>query len=90
MWHRIKAGKSQGIVRVRPDGRLLTLDGCRVATPEQLPEEIYEFTDSRQAEVLARCCRVWIARNTLDPDSVHLAEGVLKVGLTTGAHKEYS
>jgi hypothetical protein len=46
-----------------------------------VPKQIYEFTDSRQAEVLARCCRVWVdpALDTLDPDSVALAEAVLKV-----------
>jgi hypothetical protein len=46
-----------------------------------VPKQVYEFTDSRQAEVLARCCRVWVdpALDNLDPDSVALAEAVLKV-----------
>jgi hypothetical protein len=44
-----------------------------------LPHEIFEFTDSRQAEILARCCRVWVSRDVLDPEFVHLAEAVIKV-----------
>jgi hypothetical protein len=44
------------------------------------PYDIYEFTDSRQAEVLARCCRVWVDKETLDPHAIILAEAVLKVG----------
>jgi hypothetical protein len=51
----------------------------RAATPTTPPHEIYEFTDSRQAEILARCCRVWISRDVLDPDCVHLAEAIIKV-----------
>jgi hypothetical protein len=56
---------------------LLTYD--RAATPTTPPHDTYEFTDSRQAEILARCCRVWVTRDVLDPESVHLAEAVLKV-----------
>jgi hypothetical protein len=48
------------------------------------PYDIYEFTDSRQAEVLARCCRVWVDKETLDPDAIILAEAVLKVGRGDG------
>jgi hypothetical protein len=55
---------------------------CRSATPTTPPHEIFEFSDSRQAEILARCCRVWISRESLDPECVHLAEAVLKVLLT--------
>jgi hypothetical protein len=53
----------------------------RSATPEMLPHEIFEFTDSRQAEILARCCRVWVSRDVLDDEFVHLADAVIKVGL---------
>lgn len=51
----------------------------RSAAPATPPHEIYEFTDSRQAEILARCCRVWITRDCLDPECVHLAEAIIKV-----------
>jgi hypothetical protein len=56
-----------------------SLQQFKSATPDMLPHEIFEFNDSRQAEILARCCRVWVSRDKLDPDSVHLAEAVLKV-----------
>jgi hypothetical protein len=56
-----------------------SLQRFKSAAPTDLPHEIFEFSDSRQAEILARCCRVWVKKDVLDPDSVHLAEAVLKV-----------
>jgi hypothetical protein len=58
------------------------------AAPTDLPHEVFEFTDSRQAEILARCCRVWVSRDALDQQFVHLAEAVIKVWLlpTCSAH----
>jgi hypothetical protein len=41
--------------------------------------ELIEFWDSRFAEILARCCRVWMDKSTLDPEAVRLAEAVIQV-----------
>jgi hypothetical protein len=56
-----------------------SLQKFKSATPDTLPHEVFEFTDSRQAEILARCCRAWVSRDVLDQEFVHLAEAVIKV-----------
>jgi hypothetical protein len=43
---------------------------------------VCEFSDSRFVEVLARCCRVWLDKRTLDPDAIKLAEKVIQAGIT--------
>jgi hypothetical protein len=43
---------------------------------------LYEFSDSRFVEVLARCCRVWLDKRTLDPEAIKLAETVIQAGIT--------
>ena len=43
------------------------------------PEDLFEVTDGRQVEILARCGRVWVDKRTLDPEAMDLAEFVLKV-----------
>ncbi|KAL6762968.1 hypothetical protein V8C86DRAFT_516034 [Haematococcus lacustris] len=57
------------------------LQRFRGKTSLDKPWEVYEVTDSRQVEILARCCRVWVDRDTLDPEAVLLAETVLKCGI---------
>jgi hypothetical protein len=43
---------------------------------------LFEFSDSRFVEVLARCCRVWLDKRTLDPDAIKLAETVIQAGIS--------
>jgi hypothetical protein len=49
---------------------------------EPIPEDtrdVFEFTDSRFVEVLARGCRVWLNRTALEPEAVLLGEAVIQV-----------
>jgi hypothetical protein len=45
-----------------------------------MAHHLFEFHDSRQVEILTRCCRVWVDKDVLDPEAIALAESVLKVG----------
>lgn len=51
----------------------------RSAPPGARARDIHRFISPREVEIVARCCRVWIDVDTLNPDSVALAERVLKV-----------
>ncbi|GIL68039.1 hypothetical protein Vafri_21326 [Volvox africanus] len=52
------------------------------AKPEIRPEDIIEnLDDPRDIEIVARCCRVWKDRYTLDPEAVNKAHQVIKAGL---------
>jgi hypothetical protein len=42
-------------------------------------KDIYKFSEVEQVEALTRCCRVWADEDTLDQESVKLAEFVIKV-----------
>jgi hypothetical protein len=48
---------------------------------------LYEFTDSRFVEVLARCCRVWVKKSVLDPHAIELGEAVIKVSVASHSFK---
>ena len=58
------------------------LTGCtagllrREASSESRSQDVYVLTDPRQVEILSRCCRVWVDRDTLDKDAVNLATKV--------------
>ena len=47
------------------------------------PMEVYVLTDPREVEILSRCCRVWVDRETLDKVAIKLAA---KVGRGEGLH----
>jgi hypothetical protein len=54
---------------------------CREAK-EGLPlNNVYEFTDAREIEIAARCCRRWLDEKTLDPSATELAERITRGGL---------
>jgi hypothetical protein len=42
---------------------------------------VFKFNDSREVEILARCCRKWVDEETLEEGGVRLAEVIMKVGM---------
>jgi hypothetical protein len=56
------------------------MDWRREPDPRKKLKDIYKFSEEQQVEVLARCCRVWLDEDTLDPEAQKLAEFIIKVG----------
>ncbi|KAJ9531082.1 hypothetical protein QJQ45_000885 [Haematococcus lacustris] len=52
------------------------------APPGTRAKFIYRFRDPREVEIVARCCRKWVDEDTLDKESVELAEKVLRAGMS--------
>ena len=46
---------------------------CREASSEARSQDVHVLTDPREVEILSRCCRVRVDRDTLDKDAVNLA-----------------
>ena len=42
-----------------------------------------------QVEIVARCCRVWLDEDTLDPEAVRLAETIMRAGMTMMPNSPY-
>ncbi|GFR46430.1 hypothetical protein Agub_g8004 [Astrephomene gubernaculifera] len=60
----------------------VTLKALANAKPEMPLEEICDNLDEpRDVEIVARCCRVWKDRHTLEPDAVNKAHHVIKAGM---------
>mmetsp|Transcript_29309 Transcript_29309/g.64857 ORF Transcript_29309/g.64857 Transcript_29309/m.64857 type:complete len:2212 (+) Transcript_29309:218-6853(+) len=62
--------------------RVVLVNRFRNAAPGTRPKHIFRFSDPRQVEIVARCCRKWIDEDTLSEDAVLLAEQVMKAGMT--------
>lgn len=56
---------------------------CRDAPAGTKAAHIYKFTDAREVEITARCCRLWLPEDdeVVDPDAVRMAEKVMKAGM---------
>ncbi|KXZ43615.1 hypothetical protein GPECTOR_85g345 [Gonium pectorale] len=53
----------------------------RHAEPGNGPKTLYRFTDAREVEISARCCRRWVDEDTLEPEAVELSEAIIKAGM---------
>jgi hypothetical protein len=53
----------------------------RQAKPGMKTKFIYKFTDSREVEIVSRCCRKWTDEDTLDPEAVKLGDIVIRAGI---------
>ncbi|GLC70645.1 hypothetical protein PLESTF_001017600 [Pleodorina starrii] len=51
------------------------------AEPGTNSKSIYRFTDAREVEIAARCCRRWVEDDTLEPEAVTLSEQIIKAGM---------
>ncbi|KAJ9517438.1 hypothetical protein QJQ45_016806, partial [Haematococcus lacustris] len=61
--------------------RVTVVKRFQTARPGTKPKFIHRFTDARQVEVAARCCRQWVDLDTLEPGHVSLAEQIIKAGV---------
>ncbi|GAX78754.1 hypothetical protein CEUSTIGMA_g6191.t1 [Chlamydomonas eustigma] len=59
---------------------------ARKGTPSY---KVHEFSDSRDVEICARCCRKWIDKETLEPEAVQLAYTILKAGMSQLPNDSY-
>ncbi|GLC40592.1 hypothetical protein PLESTM_001090800 [Pleodorina starrii] len=58
------------------------VDKFREADPGTNSKSIYKFTDAREVEIAARCCRRWVEdEDTLEPEAVALSEHIIKAGM---------
>ncbi|KXZ55668.1 hypothetical protein GPECTOR_2g1218 [Gonium pectorale] len=57
------------------------LSRFRDADPSASSKSIYRFSDAREVEIAARCCRRWVDEDTLEPEAVALSEAIIKAGM---------
>lgn len=70
--------------------RVTVVKRFQEAAPEGIRSDlIYRFSDAREVEVMARCCRKWktgfLGRtdyDLVDPDAVKLSEMIIKAGIS--------
>ncbi|GAX73349.1 hypothetical protein CEUSTIGMA_g802.t1 [Chlamydomonas eustigma] len=67
------------IIRLRSLDK--TIKRFRCAVPGVKSKTIFKFTDPREVEICARCCRQWIDEDTLVEEGVDLALKIIKVGM---------
>ncbi|KXZ55666.1 hypothetical protein GPECTOR_2g1216 [Gonium pectorale] len=53
----------------------------RDTDPSAGSKSIYRFSDAREVEIAARCCRRWVDEDTLEPEAVALSEAIIKAGM---------
>ncbi|EFJ49581.1 hypothetical protein VOLCADRAFT_89940 [Volvox carteri f. nagariensis] len=60
---------------------LYVVERFRDAAPGTNSRSIYRFTDAREVEIAARCCRCWEDEDTVDTEAVALSEQIIKAGM---------
>ncbi|KAG2425298.1 hypothetical protein HXX76_013879 [Chlamydomonas incerta] len=58
-------------------------DRFRDADPGVNSKSLFRFTDAREVEIVARCCRQWVdeVEGVLEPGAVNLCEALIKAGM---------
>ncbi|GAX73356.1 hypothetical protein CEUSTIGMA_g809.t1 [Chlamydomonas eustigma] len=57
------------------------VDKFRKAPPGKKSKSIHKFSDVREVEMCARCCRKWLDEDVFDPEAIELAHVILKAGM---------